>query len=163
MALSTSYSPRFYTSAGVPLPGFPQAAQSGICGLSFSETIATTDLETIGDRHYCFPLPGDGTRTLHGFRISAGDMDSGTAALDADLVFIYVLNGVEVIDATPIYDSSVAGLFSAALAEKYVDAWRLIPVSDNGRVDVVFRVNVAAATPAAANLTLVPVWSTRVP
>lgn len=161
MALSTSYSTRFYTSSGVPLPGFPAVGQMGVNTLPFSETIATTDTDTVGDRHYCFPLPGDGTRTLQGFWISAGDMDTGGPTLDADLVLIYTLNNVEVIDATPIYDSSVAGLFSAAIAMKWVDVWRVLPASDDGRVHVVFRVVAAATTPAAANLTLIPFWSTR--
>lgn len=41
---------------------------------------------------------------------------------------------------------------------RWVSARQTVPASDSGMGDFVFVVNVAAATPAAANLTFIPVW-----
>jgi hypothetical protein len=163
MAASTSYSPRFYTSGGVVLPNFPAAGQMGVNSLSLSETIPTTDQDFIGDLRYLFPLPGDGTRRLHGFWISAAAMDSNaTKTLNANLVLIYILNGVVTVDPTPIYNSSVAGTFQTAVAMKWVDSWRPLQASDDGKIHVAWQIVTVSATPAAGNLTLVPYWSTGV-
>lgn len=163
--MADTYSTRFYNGSSTsPKLGLPWLG--GNRSLSFSETIATTSLDANTDRHFCFPLPGVGTGSaggialLHGFWLKSDDLDSGGgAALDADLVLVYIFNGAEVVDATPIYDASAAGAFSAAIAMKWVDVWRVLPVADDGRVHVVLKINTAASTAAAGNLTILPVWS----
>jgi hypothetical protein len=109
------------------------------------------------DEHYLFPVPAVGTRRFHGMFLTGGDMDTDAApALNADIVIRTTLNGV--VTDTIIYDSSAAELFSAAIALKWVDVWALIANSDNGVGHVIFKVGTAAATPAAANLTVIPQW-----
>lgn len=155
--MSTSYSSRFYTSAGAVLPNKQMSGSNtgGLFGTSLSETIPTTDTDGVGDEHFLMPAPTSGARRLQGFWIAAGDMDTGAAALDADVVFRTVLNSV--VTNTMVYDSSVSGLFSAVLAYKWVDGGDLLlPQADAGFGNFILLVNVAAATPAAANLTFFP-------
>ncbi len=154
--MATTYSSRFYTSSGaVKSDKAMSNSNAGFSSLaSFSETIATTVTDGL-DEHYLMPAPTSGARRLQGFWLQAGDMDTGGPTLDADIVFRTVLNGVTT--DTIVYDSSVAGLFSAALALKYVDSFTTLLQSDNGWGDFVFKVGTAATTPAAANLTFVPI------
>jgi len=154
--MATTYSSRFYRSNGDVIPGFPFGAKGYQSGIEFNETIATTVTDGL-DEHYLFPLPALGTRRLHGFWLSAGDMDTGGPTLDADIVWRYTIGGVQQTDVV-LYDSSASGLFSAALANKWVGLWRLMEASDTGVGHVIFKVGVAATTPAAANLTVLPRW-----
>lgn len=154
--MATTYSSRFYTSSGAVIAGRAMGASlaGGILNAAFSETIATTVIDA-ADEHYLMPAPTSGERELQGFLLQAGDMDTGGPTLDADIVFRTTLNGV--VTDTMVYDSSASGLFSAALALKWVDGAQLkLPQSDNGIGHFVFKVNVAATTPAAVNLTFVP-------
>jgi hypothetical protein len=156
--MATTYSTSFYTSGGAVKEDRAMSGSNagGLLGASFSETIATTVTDGL-DEHYMQPAPANGNRRLQGFFISGGDMDTGGPTLDADIVFRTVLDGV--VTDTLIYDSSVSGLFSAALAFKYVHSGVLLPGSDSGTGHFVFKVGVAATTPAAANLTFVPLVS----
>lgn len=154
--MATTYSTRFYTSAGVVLPGFPYGQKGLLSGIEFNETIATTVTDGL-DEHFLFPLPALGTRRLQGFWLTAGDMDTGGPTLDADLVWRYTIGGVAQTDVV-LYDSSASGLFSAAIALKWVGLWRLMEAADNGSGNVIFKVGTAATTPAAANLTVLPRW-----
>lgn len=154
--MATTYSTRFYTSSGAVKEDRAMSGSNagGLLGASFSETIATTVTDGL-DEHFMMPAAATGLRRLQGFFISGGDMDTGGPTLDADIVFRTVLNGVTT--DTMVYDSSAAGLFSAALAFKYVDGGALLlPNSDSGLGHFVFKVGTAATTPAAANLTFVP-------
>jgi hypothetical protein len=156
--MATTYSSTFYTSTGAVKDDRAMSSGNagGLHGASFSETIATTVTDGL-DEHYMQPAPANGNRRLQGFLLQGGDMDAGGPTLDADIVFRTVLDGV--VTDTMIYDSSVSGLFSAALALKYVHSGVLLPQSDSGTGHFVFKVNTAATTPAAANLTFVPLVS----
>src|ERR1051325_1773402 len=154
---TTTYSARFYTSSGAVIVAnaMSQSTAGGLLGAAFSETIATTVIDGVGDEHVMMPAPATGTRRLLGFWLSSGDMDTGGPTFDGDIVFRTLLNGVTT--DTVVYDSSVSGLFSAVIAYKWVDgATLLLPNSDNGFGHFVFKTNVAATTPAAVNLTFVP-------
>jgi hypothetical protein len=155
--MATTYSSRFYRSSGAVIVGrgMSHSNTGGALTAALSETIATTVTDGL-DEHFLMPAPAGGNRILQGFWLSAGDMDTGGPTLDADIVFRTVLNGVTT--DTIVYDSSVAGLFSAAIAMKWVDgAQLLLANSDTGIGHFVFKVGVAATTPAAANLTFIPV------
>lgn len=169
--MADTYSTRFYnTSAASPAKSpkspYPLTGKGGILGCRFSETIATTSLDANTDRHFCFPMPGVGSKVgglgaylLLGYWLKSDELDTGGGnALDLDLVWIYTANGVETVDATPLYDASVAGAFSAAIAMKWVDVNRIIPVSDDGLTHAVLRCNTAASTAAAGNVTILPEW-----
>lgn len=161
--MADTFDPRFYNTGSSSLQpsmkdGHPYSGQTAMQGLSFSSTIAVAQFNVTTNRYFCFPLPGVGTRRLHGFWISAADFDSGGPTLDMDLVLIYAVNGVEVVNATPLYQGSTAGQFSAVIAMKWVDKWLLLPQADNGIVHVALRTNTAATTAAAGNLTLLPRW-----
>lgn len=169
--MADAYSTRFYNTTAAapqnsPKDGYPHHGKAGLMGCAFSETIATTSLDANTDRFFCFPMPGigttigqPGTYRLLGFWLKSDDLDAGGgAALDLDLVMVYTANGVEVVDATPLYDASALGAFSAAIAMKWVDINRLIPVADNGLVHAVLRCNTAASTAAAGNVTILPQW-----
>lgn len=161
--MADTFDPRFYNTGSsslqpAPKDGHPWSGQTALQGLSFSSTIAITQLNVTTNRYFAFPMPGVGTRRLQGFWLTAADLDSGGAGLDLDIVLVYALNGVEVVDATPLYDASVAGAFTSAIATKWVDTWRLLPQADNGIVHAVFRTNVVATTAAAGNVTILPRW-----
>lgn len=154
--MATTFSSRFYTTSGAVKESRAMGSSNtgGVLSAAFSETIATTVIDGV-DEHYLMPAPVNGERELQGFLLQAGDMDTGGPTLDADIVFRTVLNGVTT--DTMVYDSSVSGLFSAALALKWVDGAQLkLPQSDTGIGHFVFKVGVAATTPAAVNLTFVP-------
>jgi hypothetical protein len=78
-------------------------------------------------------------------------------ALDADIVLVYSLAGVEQT-AVVLYDASANSPFSAAVtALEYFElnhSLTTYQASDGGFVHIVFKTNTAATTPAAANLTL---------
>lgn len=154
--MATTYSSRFYTSSGavkVDKAMSNSNAGAALAGM-FSETIATTVTDGL-DEHYLQPAPTSGARRLQAFFLQAGDMDTGGPTLDADIVFRTTLNGV--VTDTIVYDSSVSGLFSAAIALKLVDSFTTLAQSDDGWGHFVFKVNVAATTPAAVNLTFLPI------
>lgn len=155
--MATTYSSRFYTSAGVVLPGFPFGTKGFLSSVEFNETIATTVTDGL-DEHFLFPLPALGTRRFHGFWLKADDLDSGGgAALDADIVWRYTIGGTQQTDVV-LYDASASGAFSAAIALKWVGLWRLMEAADSGVGNVIFKVGTAASTPAAGNLTVIPFW-----
>jgi hypothetical protein len=155
--MATTYSTRFYNSDGTIKPGIVPFGATGHPSFEeFNETIATTVTDGL-DEHYLMPLPFTGNRRLLGLWITAGDMDTGTPALDADIVYRYTLNAVVQTDVV-VYDSSVAGLFSAAIAMKWHPKRLTLPAADDARGHLIFKVGVAAATPAAANLTVIPFW-----
>ena len=109
--MATSYSSRFYTSAGVVLPGFPFGTKGFPSTEEFNETIATTVTDA-ADEHYMMPLPGIGNRFLVGMWLGAGQMDTNVVPLlDADIVIRAVLDGATT--DTIVYNSSTSGLFSA--------------------------------------------------
>ena len=154
---TTAYSTRFYKSTGAVVVQNSMSASNagGVLSAEFNETVPTTQLDTIGDELWMMPAPTAGERRLLGFFLTAADMDSGTAALDADIIFRTVLNGVTT--DTVVYDSSVQGLFSAALALKWVTGANLkLPQSDSGVGHFIFKVNVVAAAAVAGNLTFIP-------
>lgn len=157
--MATTYSSRFYTSTGAVISNRAMSSSNagGALNAAFSETIPTTVTDGL-DEHYMMPAPTTGERELQGFLLQSGDMDTGGPTLDADIVFRTTLNGV--VTDTMVYDSSVSGLFSAAIALKWVDGAQLkLPQSDNGFGHFVFKVGVAATAPAAVNLTFVPLVS----
>ena len=148
--MATTYASQFYTSAGVILPeGRPSSAMVGAAKKDSCTTTIATTVTNGTNTKYLMPLPAVGIGRLLGFWLNCGDLDSsGSPALDADIVWIYTVGGVQ---QTPVvlYDSSVSGLFSAAITDKWVDlARRKFEVADDGVGHLTFLVNVAAATPA---------------
>jgi hypothetical protein len=166
--MATSYSSRFYNTSAPdpaisPKDGYPLSGKGGLLGCRFSETIATTVTDADGDRHFCFPLPGfsgkageNGSYLFAGFWIKSAAL--AASALDLDLVLVYTVNGVELTHATPLYDASVEGVFTSAIAMKWVDVNRRIPVSDTGYAHAVLLTRTAGVTPAAGNVTILPEW-----
>lgn len=155
--MADTYSSRYYNSNGtIKLPP-PSASNLGEQAIHINETIATAVTDADGDRHFLAPIPVAGARELLRMLRKSGDMDTGGPTLDADLVLVWYLSGVE---QTPvvIYDSSAQLPFSAAVtALEYFELKRsLTPylTADGGFVHLVFKTNTAATTPAAANLTL---------
>lgn len=109
--MATSYSSRFYTSAGVVKGGFPYGTKGFPTIQEFNETIATTVTDA-ADEHYMMPLPAVGERVLEGFWLGAGQMDTNVVpTLDADIVLRKTLDGTTT--DVVLYDSSASGLFSA--------------------------------------------------
>lgn len=161
--MADSFDPRFYNTGSSSLQpsmkdGHPWSGQTALQGISFSSTIPVGQLNVTTNRYFAWAMPGVGTRRLQGFWITSADLDSGGTGLDLDLVLVYAVNGVEVVDPVPLYDASVAGVFTSAIALKWVDSWRLLPQADNGIVHAVFRTNTAATTAAAGNVTILPRW-----
>ncbi len=109
--MATSYSSRFYTSAGVVKGGFPYGTKGFPTIQEFNETIATTVTDA-ADEHYMMPLPAVGERVLEGFWLGNGQMDTNVVpTLDADIVLRKTLDGTTT--DVVLYDSSASGLFSA--------------------------------------------------
>lgn len=155
--MATTYSSTFYTSAGAILIPPASTMIGGIKGDAVNETIPTTVTNGVNER-YLMPLPFTGNNILLGFWLQAADFDTGGPTLDADLVMRYTLNGVAQTDIV-IYDSSVLGLFSATLAMKWVPLnRRKFETADNGVGHLIFKVGVAATTPASGALIVLPWW-----
>jgi hypothetical protein len=155
--MADTYSTRYYNSNGtVKLPP-PSASNLGQQAILINETIATAVTDANGDRHFLAPIPVAGVRELRRMLRKSGDMDTGGPTLDADIVLVWYLSGVE---QTPVvlYDSSANSPFSAAVtALEYFEMMvSLTPylAADGQFVHLVFKTNTAATTPAAANLTL---------
>jgi hypothetical protein len=156
--MATTYASPFYDTAGKVLitPSSPMVG--GIKGDSVTTTIATTVTNGVGNLHFLMPLPATGLSRLLGFWLKCADLDSnGTPLLDADIIWRYIV-GTTTTDVV-VYDSSVLGLFSAALADTWIDlSRRLLEVADTGVGHLIFKVGVAAATPASGSLILRPQW-----
>lgn len=155
--MATTYASQHYTSAGVILAPPAAGNLGGLKGDSCTSTIATTVTNGTNTK-YLMPLPATGTFKLLGFWLNCGDLDSsGSPALDADIVWIYTVGTTTT--TVVLYDSSVSGLFSAALTDKWVDlSRRTLEYGDGGVGHLAFLVNVAAATPASGSLNIRPQW-----
>lgn len=156
--MATTYASQFYTSGGVIIVPPSWAMIGALKGDSVVTTIATTVTNGTNTK-YLIPLPATGLAKLLGFWLNCGDLDSnGSPLLDADIVWLYTIGGVL---QTPVvlYDSSVSGLFSAAITDKWVDcARRKLEIGDDGVGHLAFLVNVAGATPASGSLNVRPQW-----
>lgn len=159
--MATTYSTRYYNSDGSVKQPPPSASTLGLQSTPINETIATTVIDGVGDRHFLFPLPVQGVRKLLYWLRKSGDMDTGGPTLDADIVLIWTLLGVEQT-AVVVYDSSANLPFSAAVTalELFEPNLDLTPykAADGGYVHIAFLTNTAATTPAAVNLTLIPFY-----
>jgi hypothetical protein len=154
--MATTYTSPFYTSSGVVLIPPASTMIGGLKGDSCVSTIATTVTNGLNER-YLMPLPATGLAKLLGFHLKSDDLDAGTPALDADIVWRYTV-GTTITDVV-LYDSSVLGLFSAALADTWIDlARRPLEIADSGVGHLIFKVNVAAATPVSGVLRIRPHW-----
>jgi hypothetical protein len=155
--MATTYASQFYTSAGVVITP-PCSAMIGACKKDSCTTTIATTVTNGTNTKYLMPLPATGLSRLLGFWLNCGDLDSnGTPLLDADIVWIYTVGTTTT--TVVLYDSSVSGLFSAALTDKWVDvSRRLLEVADSGVGHLACLVNVAAATPASGTLNIRPIW-----
>lgn len=163
------FSGRYNTGAADPIRspkgGFPLSGKGHLNGDALVATIPTTSLDANTDRHFICPMPtagkigGPSAWRLLGFWLKSDDLDSGGgAALDLDIVWQYYAAGVLTEDATPLYDASVLGAFSAAIATKWVNVNREIPPSDDGLCHAVLKTVTAASTAAQGDVTFIPVW-----
>jgi len=155
--MADTYSSRYYNSNGtvkMPPPGISALGRQAI---NINETIATAVTDPAGGRHFLAPIPLAGVTELVRMLRKSGDMDSGGPTLDADLVLVWYLNGVEQT-VVVIYDSSANNPFSAAVTAleyfEFKHALATYATADGNFVHLVFKTNTAATTPAAANLTL---------
>jgi hypothetical protein len=154
--MASYYYNRYYNSDGTVKTPPPSASNLGTQVVPIKATITTTHLGTAANRVYLAPIPSTGPRTLLGLSISATDMDSnGTPTLDADLVLIYTINGVEQTAIVIVDTSALSIPLSAAVTWQWIDLMQAIPNADaGGPVHLVLLINTAAATAAQGTLTI---------
>ena len=155
--MANYYGTRYYNSDGTTKQPGPTASNLGVQMAPVNQAITTTHLGTAGNRVYLVPFPAQGPRSLLGTWLKGTDMDTG-AGLDADLVLIYSVNGVEQTPIVVVDTSALSIPFTAAVAMQWIDIAQAFPNNADGPVHLVFLVNEVAGTPAAGTVTALPFY-----
>lgn len=149
---ATIYSSLF-TSAGVPIKGRPRRSPFGMNTDGVTITLPTTNLDTIADTGYIIPVPQYAYLQWIGF--DSSDMDTGTPALDMDLVLRTTLSGSNT--DTILFNAGTA--FGTAIVGRWIPLGNTqVPKSDDGWGAIIAYVNVVAATPAQGTIALQAGW-----
>lgn len=150
----TAYS-ALYDSNNLPTGGRPFNPPFGIAIDYVNEEIATTELDTANDVTYLIPVPVG--RTIVKIEVKNEELDTGGGnALDLDIV-LRTTDSAGTNTDTILYNAGTA--FSAAVTTPtvvYPNA--KVPASATGIGHIIAKVNVAATTAAAGDITLFAMW-----
>ncbi len=151
---ATIYS-SLYTSAGVPISGRPRRANTGGCIVdSVTITLPTTNLDTLADTGYIIPVPS--FARLQWIAFDSSDMDTGSVALDLDLVLRTTLGGVNtdtvLFNAGTAFGTAIVGRFIGLTTQPQV------PNATDSYGSIIAYCNVAATTPAEGTIALTACW-----
>lgn len=151
MGATYAYNSTYFDSSGNVKPT-AHKPPIGLGAVGDVVTVATTSLDDVGDVLALVPVPSG--KTILSIAWTSTDMDTGSAALDADLVLRTTDKAGSHTDTTLVDTSALASTYFGAAAQARYQPLSptVVPDDADGYGNVCLKVGTAAATAAQGTL-----------